>query len=436
MEVAGATAGRDRTDALAIGFGTTVAMWTVGYVCRIPPAWAPSWLLLLLLCGCMVGGGFVAGRRTLHGWQGGLYTGIVSSILNLLILGSLLASPSRDGVASSALWWIPGSILVAIALGVLGAGVAGRFHRGPIRPMDGPAAFTKVTVAATFLLLVVGGIVTSQRAGLAVVDWPNSFGYSMFLYPLSRMTGGIYYEHAHRLFASLVGLTTAVMALLLQKSDPRRWLRRLALLALLAVIAQGLLGGLRVTGRFTTSQSPLETAPNIVLAIVHGALGQVFFAMVVSIAVFTSATWREGGLPAPKNSVSTDRMLSAALVALLIVQLVFGAIQRHLAEGLIIHITMAMFVFVLSLACGLRAWGLYKEQPRLQQAGKMLTHGVITQVVLGIGALIFKGAEKNLPEPSALSVMIRTMHQAMGAFLLAGATLLMLWTRRLVKPAA
>ena len=101
-----------------------------------------------------------------------------------------------------------------------------------------------------------------------------------------------------------------------------------------------------------------------------------------------------------------------------------------------IHITMAMFVFVLALACGLRAWGLYKEQPRLQQAGKMLTHGVITQVALGIGALIFKGIEKNSPEPSVLSVMVRTMHQAMGAFLLAGATLLMLWTRRLVKPAA
>jgi len=436
MEARGANTGGDRTDVLAIGFGTTVAMWTVGYICRVPPALAPSWLLLLLLCGCMVAGGFVAGRRTPHSWRGGLYAGIVSSVLNLLILGSLLTGSSPNRVVPSALWWIPGSILVAAVLGVVGADMAGRFNRGRIRRIDGAAAFAKVAVAATFLLLVVGGLVTSKRAGLAVVDWPNSFGYSMFLYPLSRMTGGIYYEHAHRLFGSLVGLTTAVLVLLLQKGDERRWLRRLALIALLTVVAQGLLGGLRVTGRFTTSQSPADTAPNIFLAIVHGVLGQVCFAMIVSIAVFMSTTWRGNATATARPSVSTDRSLSVLLVALLILQLVLGAIQRHLAGGLMIHITMAMFVFVLALACGIRAWGMYKEQPRLQQAGKMLTHGVITQVVLGIGAMIFKGIEKDSLEPSALSVMVRTMHQAMGAFLLAGATLLMLWTRRLVKPAA
>lgn len=436
MAERGASISGDRTDLLAIGFGTTVAMWTIGYICRIPPVLAPSWLLLLLLCGCMVGGGFVAGRRTLHSWRGGLYTGIVSSVLNLLILGSLLGGSAPNQVVPSALWWIPGSILVAAFLGIVGADMAGRFTHGTIRRIDGPATFTKVAAVATFLLLVVGGLVTSKRAGLAVVDWPNSLGYSMFLYPLSRMTGGIYYEHAHRLFGSLVGLTTAVMVLLLHKSDERRWLRRLTVIALLTVVAQGLLGGLRVTGRFTTSQSPAETAPNIFLAIVHGVLGQVFFAMIVSIAVFVSTTWRTAPPATAQKSVSTDRSLSALLVALLILQLVLGAVQRHLAGGLMIHITMAMFVFVLSLACGLRAWGLYKEQPRLQQAGKMLTHGVITQIALGIGALIFKGLEKDAPEPSALSVAVRTLHQAMGAFLLAGATLLMLWLRRLVKPAA
>jgi heme A synthase len=425
---------RDRTDILAIGFGTTVAMWTVGYICRIPPAATPGWLVLVLLFTCMAGGGFVAGRRTTHEWRGGLYVGLVSSILNLLILGSLLSGSSPNRVVPSALWWIPGSILVAVFLGILGADIAGHLTRGPIRRLDGTAVFARVAVAATFLLLVVGGLVTSKRAGLAVVDWPNSFGYSMFLYPLSRMTGGIYYEHAHRLFGSLVGLTTAVLALLLQKADSRRWLRRLAVAALLTVVAQGLLGGLRVTGRFTTSDSPADTNPNILLAVVHGVLGQVFFAMIVSIAVFTSTTWRGNTQATTKPSVSTDRALSVVLLGLLIVQLVLGAIQRHLAGGLIIHITMAMFVFLLAMACGLRAWGMYKEQPQVQRAGKMLTHGVITQVVLGIGALIFKGIEKNAAEPSTLSVMIRTMHQAMGAFLLAGATMLVLWTRRLLKP--
>ena len=84
-------------------------------------------------------------------------------------------------------------------------------------------------------LLAVGGLVTSAEAGLAVVDWPNSFGYNMFLYPLARMTGGVYYEHAHRLLGSLVGLSTLVLALQLQSSERRGWVRGLGWLTLGAV---------------------------------------------------------------------------------------------------------------------------------------------------------------------------------------------------------
>ena len=87
---------------------------------------------------------------------------------------------------------------------------------------------------------------TSAEAGLAVADWPTSFGYNMFLYPFSRMTGGIYYEHAHRLLGALVGLTTLVLALFLQRVETRRWVRRLGWAALLMVVVQGVLGGLRV----------------------------------------------------------------------------------------------------------------------------------------------------------------------------------------------
>ena len=94
----------------------------------------------------------------------------------------------------------------------------------------------------------VGWCERSTGTGLAVVDWPNSFGYNMFLYPFSRMTGGIYYEHAHRLFGALVGLTTVVLAAMLQVRDARPWVRRLGWATVALVGIQGLLGGLRVTG--------------------------------------------------------------------------------------------------------------------------------------------------------------------------------------------
>ena len=56
-----------------------------------------------------------------------------------------------------------------------------------------------LTAMLTFVLLCSGGLVTSHGAGMAVPDWPNSFGYNMFLFPVSRWVGGIFYEHTHRL---------------------------------------------------------------------------------------------------------------------------------------------------------------------------------------------------------------------------------------------
>lgn len=307
-------AGRaDRAFILATGFGTSVAMWTIGYVCRIPPAVVPSWLLLLFLLATLLTGGWVAGRMSGQGLRAGLYTGLLASILNLLILGSLVTGQEPNRIVPTALLWVPGSILVGLGLGALGGAVGGR--RPIATRTDWTAAFALVAAAATYLLLVVGGIVTSQKAGLAVVDWPNSFGYSMFLYPLSRMSGGIYYEHAHRLFGSLVGLTTLVLAIHVQRGDQRIWLRRFAILAVVAVVIQGLLGGLRVTGRFTMSQSAAETAPNIALAIVHGVFAQIFFGMMVAIAVFTTPTWKNTRMPtrmpSPLRPIAPSRPFSS-----------------------------------------------------------------------------------------------------------------------------
>ncbi len=126
---------------------------------------------------------------------------------------------------------------------------------------------------ATLLLISIGGLVTGFRAGMAVPDWPNTYGSNMFFYPLAKMTGGVFYEHAHRLLGSLVGLTTLVLAILL--SIHRRSIGALVLVWIVGtfVVLQGVMGGFRVTDNSTH------------LAVVHGFFAHVILAGMVGVAV-------------------------------------------------------------------------------------------------------------------------------------------------------
>ena len=418
---------------LALGFGTSVAMWLVGYLCRLPPALVPSWALLAALLVCLLVGGFFAGRLTEAGLRTGIVTGLTSSLINLLVLGSVLSGARPNEVVPSAWWWAPGSLLIGAALGGLGA-LAGRAVRPPAaRPRNWVGAFAAITATATLIQLLLGGVVTSEAAGLAVVDWPNSFGYNMFLYPLSRMTGGIYFEHAHRLFGTLVGLTTVVLALQLWRCERRAWVKRLGAVSVALVVVQGILGGLRVTGTFTLSSAHEAMAPSTELAVVHGVLGPVFLAVVVALAVFTSTTWRQPRAGLPSATTETDRGMGAVLVAALLVQLVLGAVQRQLAHGLLAHVTFAVVVLVLAVVYGARLGGLYPGQPLLQRLGRALLGAACVQVMLGVLALVaVTSREAGVPRPT-WQVLLTTAHQATGAALLGLATALWLWTFRLLE---
>src|SRR5437660_9332052 len=105
--------------------------------------------------------------------------------------------------------------------------------------------YALLTASATLALICLGGLVTSHDAGMAVPDWPNTFGHNLFFFPISKWVGGIFYEHTHRLVASGVGILTAVLAVWLWLKESRRWLRWLGVLAFFAVALQGVLGGLR-----------------------------------------------------------------------------------------------------------------------------------------------------------------------------------------------
>ena len=157
-------------DLLALSFGTTVAMWAAGYVCRLPAVMAHGSVLLFLFLAALLAGGYVTGRYSGRGVMGGVWVGVSVSLLNLLILGSLLSGDDPNSLRPSTIWWIPGSFAVGALLAGMGAAAGARSYREDGKPVNWMGAFCWVGVAATFLLLLAGGVVTSYDAGLAVVD--------------------------------------------------------------------------------------------------------------------------------------------------------------------------------------------------------------------------------------------------------------------------
>ena len=177
-------------------------------------------------------------------------------------------------------------------------------------------------MCCTVLLIAAGGMVTSTGSGLSVPDWPTTYGWNMFTFPLKHWVGGIRYEHSHRLIASTVGFLTIILAVWTWRVEPRRWVRRLGFTALGAVIVQGLLGGITV----------LMFLPPAV-SIGHAGLAQLFFCLTVTMAVVTSPRWRNTVDPVDDRTL---RRLAAATTALVYVQIILGATMRHNDAGLAI----------------------------------------------------------------------------------------------------
>jgi cytochrome c oxidase assembly protein subunit 15 len=180
-----------------------------------------------------------------------------------------------------------------------------------------------VFVAASVLLLICsGGLVTSNGVGMAVPDWPNSFGYNMFLFPLSRWVGGVFFEHTHRLIASGVGLLTIALCVMTLIVENRVWVKWLGGVAVLAVIIQGVLGGLRVTEH------------NAVLGLFHGCLAQGFFCLVSTIALVTSRFWGRIERAGNQTEIRALRFWTVAVTVMIFIQLALGASMRHSHSGL------------------------------------------------------------------------------------------------------
>jgi heme a synthase len=281
-----------------------------------------------------------------------------------------------------------------------------------------PHRLAVMTACATFPLLFIGGLVTSKGAGLAVPDWPTTFGYNMFLYPWSKMVGNIFYEHSHRLVASGVGLLTIALALSLWLQERRKWLRWLGVTALVLVVIQGVLGGMRVV--------LLEHS----LAIVHASLAQAFFALAVSLALFTSAEWREEVTDRPLADSNRLRRLAAVTTGLIYLQVFFGAVLRHTGLRLDAHLLFAALVMLHVLLLVIRIMNSHSDNSRLTRPAVFLTAMLIVQVFLGTVSYFAKFTTL-LRMPVDATVIFTTMHLVIGALMLVTSLVLTLRSYRI-----
>ncbi len=422
-------------DIFALAIATTTTMWATAYLCRVPGTVVPSPVILALMLLILIGGGFVGGWRTARGPRAGLYSGLITGLLNLMILGSLGHDLSNDQlIIQYYIISLPLSVIICGSLGFLGALIGARLNPLRRQRIYPAGAFPLVTTLATLWLIMAGGMVTGMNAGLSVPDWPDTFHYGMFMFPLAHMTGGVFFEHTHRLFGCLVGLATLIQAIYVWRHERRRWVRWLSVTALVMVIIQGLMGGLRVTGHFTLATARHDMDPSSTLAIVHGIFGQMFFAVLVALAAACSRPWQSDMARRPRHSAKMNFIMTWALVGMLLVQLTLGSILRHEGKILVIHIMGAVVVLLLSVFCGARAWGTNPDQPILQRIGLALLTMVCLQVLLGISAVIALGGQGPLLHPDMAQAIITTAHQVGGAVLLAIATLLAVWSMRLEEP--
>jgi cytochrome c oxidase assembly protein subunit 15 len=273
--------------------------------------------------------------------------------------------------------------------------------------------FALLTAGTTFLLIIAGGLVVGFEAGLAVPDWPLSFGTWM-----PPMVGGVFYEHGHRMIAGTVGVLTTVLAVWLAWRDPRPWLKGVGIAAWAAVVVQAILGGLTV----------LYLLP-IPILIAHAGLAQVFFCLVLSLALFTSPAWEHASQaqePIPTGFPS----LAATATAALFFQLLLGAALRHNALGVMPHVMGAVVASCLvGLVCYQAITG-FSERDALRKAARWVGGILALQLVLGVLSYFSRLATPSAVFSQTTVVIVTTAHVATGALLLGGNLILTLLARR------
>jgi cytochrome c oxidase assembly protein subunit 15 len=287
--------------------------------------------------------------------------------------------------------------------------------------------FTVLTAVTTVLLLAWGAFVTSINAGLAVPDWPSSFNsFDPFNpWPNWWTMTPILAEHGHRLLGALVGSFTFILALWTVITDPRRWMKKLSVTALVLVTLQGILGGLRVV------------LVSLDLAVVHACAAQIYFSLIVSMAVFTSRSWLEGDFgDQGSQHLSALRRLTLITAGILYLQIILGALLRHPGTG--IDPIFAGLHIAGALAAATAVVLLYRHTRRHHSgtriafpAARALLLLLLVQFTLGITAYLVTLDDSGILQPSNLQVVVNTAHMVTGALLMAAAVVVALDAFRL-----
>lgn len=308
-----------------------------------------------------------------------------------------------------------------------------------------PHRLALLSAVVTFPLIWVGGLVTSYDAGMAVPDWPSTYGYNLFLYPWTTWFFGpwdLFIEHGHRLLGALAGMLMIAIVAVTYFSKCPRWLVQFAVALLVLVILQGLLGGTRVR------------LDDRMFALLHGCTGPLFFVLLVAFAVVTSPKASATELPTKQTS---QRLTTAAwgFAGVCYLQLVLGAMVRHVPVTssasffravVLLHIVMALVLLGQALLLsGKVLFGADRSVSRW--VGVLLSALIVAQVTLGaatwivkygwpdwMGSFQFAAAHINY-EKSALQAMVSTAHVANGSLILATAVILSLQASRHWRPA-
>jgi cytochrome c oxidase assembly protein subunit 15 len=274
--------------------------------------------------------------------------------------------------------------------------------------------FTVLLAIATLFLVVAGASVTSKEAGLSVPDWPLSYGQVM-----PQMTGGVFFEHGHRIVATTVGMLTIVLTIWLWRAEPRPWMRKLGFVALGAVILQGVLGGLTVL---------LLLPPPV--SISHACLAQLFFSTTVALAMFTSRRWLNGPVQVEDHGWPSLRSLAVAVPVLVLAQVALGAAFRHKALGLMPHIIGAMVVSAAIMVISAFVLHQFPDHPSLRRSAVVLMSVTGVQVFLGIFAYLTRAQAAQNP---LVMVIVTVAHVATGALTLASSIALSIQILRNVR---
>lgn len=288
-------------------------------------------------------------------------------------------------------------------------------------------------LALCLILVSWGGVVTSIEAGLAVPDWPTSFGsydplatgYSDPADPDARwwQVGPILAEHGHRLLGALVGLWVVGLALWTLIGDSRRWVRIVAVSAVGLVVAQGILGGLRV---IWTSMD---------LAVVHAMGAQLFFCTAAALTLFNSRMWLEHSIESSPK-ISRLRALTIATAAAVYIQILLGALLRHPGDGVdltfvTIHASGSVIALSLVIAtCGyIREY--FNDKPILNRGAWWMLISLGVQMVLGMVTLTVLLFDSGQGTRSLVQVILSSSHLVVGTILMGSCACVMLGTLRL-----